>query len=84
MYTIYAFLCIVPGLEPTYFLFASIPVAFSGAMVTLVTGMCAYVTDTTAAERRAFRYVFGDFASFCTSFTLKVHDCWMEDKLDTS
>ena len=64
MYTIYAFLCVAPDLDPTYFLFASIPVAFSGALVTLVTGMCAYVTDTTVAERRAFRCVFGNFSLF--------------------
>lgn len=71
MYTIYAFLCTVPDLDPTYFLFASIPVAFSGAMVTLVTGMCAYVTDTTSAERRAFRCVFGNFCFFSYIFHIE-------------
>jgi len=71
MYTIYAFLCMVPNLDPTYFLFASIPVAFSGALVTLVTGMCAYITDTTAAERRALRCVFGNFCFFSYIFHIE-------------
>jgi len=71
MYTIYAFLCTVPDLDPTYFLFASIPVAFSGAMVTLITGICAYVTDTTSAERRAFRCVFGNFCFFSYIFHIE-------------
>jgi len=71
MYTIYAFLCLVPDLNPTYFLFASIPVAFSGALVTLVTGMCAYITDTTTAERRAFRCVFGNFCFFSYIFQIE-------------
>jgi hypothetical protein len=59
-------------------------VAFSGALVTLITGMCAYVTDTTAAERRALRCVFGNFCFFSYIFHMKVHDFWMEDKVDTS
>jgi PCFT/HCP family folate transporter-like MFS transporter 1/3 len=71
MYAIYAFLCVVPDLDPTYFLFASIPVAFSGALVTFVTGMCAYITDTTAAERRAFRCVFGNFCFFSYIFHIE-------------
>jgi hypothetical protein len=52
---------VVPDLDPAYFLLASIPVAFSGSLITVITGMCAYITDTTAAERRAFRCVFGKF-----------------------
>jgi hypothetical protein len=59
---------VVPDLDPTYFLFASIPVALSGAFITLNTGMSAYITDTTAAERRAFRCVFGTFCFFSYIF----------------
>ena len=72
MHTIYAFMCMVPDLDPTYFLFASIPVAFSGATVTLVTGMFAYIIDTTAAERRALRYVFGNFFFFSYIFHIEI------------
>jgi hypothetical protein len=70
----YAFLCVVPDLDPTYFLLASIPVAFSGALVTLITGLYAYVTDTTAAERRALRYVFGNFCFF--SYIFHIESSW--------
>jgi hypothetical protein len=71
MNIIYAFLCVVPDLDPAYFLLASIPVAFSGAMVTFVTGMCAYITDITAAKRRAFRCVFGNFCFFSYIFHIE-------------
>lgn len=64
MHIIYTLLCVVRDLDPRYFLLASIPVAFSGALVTLVTGMCAYITDTTAAERRAFRLGILDTSLF--------------------
>ncbi|GFG36707.1 hypothetical protein Cfor_09425 [Coptotermes formosanus] len=64
MYIIYTFLCVVHDLDPTYFLLASIPVAFSGSLVTLVTGMCAYITDTTVAEKRAFRMGMLDASLF--------------------
>jgi hypothetical protein len=62
---------VVHDLDPTYFLLASIPVAFSGSLVTLVTGMCAYITDTTVAEKRAFRCVFGDFCFFYYTFHIE-------------
>jgi hypothetical protein len=57
MYVIYTFLSMIPDLYPVYFLLASIPMALSGGVITVITGMCAYISDTTTAEKRAFRCV---------------------------
>jgi hypothetical protein len=55
-YIIYTFLSVVPDLRPFYFLLASIPVALSGGLITVISGMYAYTSDITSAEKRSFRY----------------------------
>jgi hypothetical protein len=69
MYIIYIFLSVVPGLYPLYFLVASIPVALTGGLVTVISGIYAYLSDTTTADTRAFRYVLSKFASLIISHT---------------
>jgi hypothetical protein len=46
---------VVPDLNPVYFLLASIPVALSGGFITIISGIYAYISDTTTANKRAFR-----------------------------
>ncbi|PNF29985.1 hypothetical protein B7P43_G06967 [Cryptotermes secundus] len=63
-YIIYTFLSVVPDLCPFYFLLASIPVALSGGLITVISGMYAYTSDITSAEKRALRMGFLDVCLF--------------------
>ncbi|PSN49178.1 hypothetical protein C0J52_10904 [Blattella germanica] len=53
-YGMVAIISMIPDLSPTYILLASLPIAFSGGLMTIINGVYAYISDVSTPERRAF------------------------------
>ncbi|XP_065203637.1 probable peptidoglycan muropeptide transporter SLC46 [Planococcus citri] len=54
-YSLWTFASSIPSLPPFYFLFFSLPVAFSGGLAIFILGTYCYLCDVTALENRGAR-----------------------------